>query len=143
MIEVLKDYLSKKWLALFWGFLALIVTDLMVVLEPRLVGKVIDAVRGGNTGAAFFWCWWVLGVGGIMFLFRILWRLGFILPAWKFGFEYMERIFKKALSLPVHLVGSKYTVGDLLARLTNDVRVMVWSLSFGLLMFVDVAVSTF
>ncbi len=121
-LSTVTKYLRKYRWYLFWGLLATVVSDLLMMYTPRLTGMIIDAIEQnrdpayiGKLAAAILTLTALSGV--FMFFMRrtIIWMSRYL------EFDLREEMFNHLLRLtPTYYHNTR--TGDVMAAMTNDLE---------------------
>ncbi|HLG42490.1 MAG TPA: ABC transporter transmembrane domain-containing protein, partial [Planctomycetota bacterium] len=121
----------------FVGALALLVVDLLDLLPPLIVGRLVDTVRGEAPG------WTPLMIAGgflavvvVQNLFRYPMRMYFRGTALRVTADLRDRYAAHLLKLPPGFYAGQ-TTGDLMSRASNDIEAVERAMGWGLLLFID------
>lgn len=119
------------------GAAALLLVDVLDLLPPLIVGRLVDTVSGTDTGLSPL----VLAAGfmGIILLqnvFRYPMRVYFRGTAARVAADLRERYSAHLLHLPQSFFAGQST-GDLMSRASNDIEAVERAMGLGLLLFID------
>lgn len=135
---MIRDFFKHNWLKYLVGALFLISVDILMLVTPRVMGRIVDELRSGVQDMDFvgLLILAVIGVAFGLFITRLFWRV-FIMGAAR-RFEYYSRrtLFEKLLNLPPTFY-DKTRVGDLMARFTNDVNAVRMAMGPAIVMTID------
>lgn len=119
------------------GALALLAVDLLDLLPPLIVGRLVDTVRGAAPG------WTPLTIAGgfmavviLQNLFRYPMRMYFRGTALRVTADLRDRYASHLLRLPPAFYAGQ-TTGDLMSRASNDIEAVERAMGWGLLLFID------
>lgn len=123
----------------FWGILFLFLTVYTTTTIPHYVGDGIELLNQSDTGLAvsnvdrlYVIGWRIIGLGVLLFIFRVLSRIYIFIPGRRAEAEVRQDYYNACITIPPrHLSG--YRTGDLLSRSTNDVSTIRVLLSMGIL----------
>lgn len=129
-----------KWYYIF-GFLSVVLTDLLQLILPKILGAFTDDVKDGSIASAQIWKYIgaLLAVAAGMFLFRYFWRMLVFGTARNLEFELRNDLFAHYQKLSTSYYNNVKT-GDLMAHATNDVGAVRFAFGGGTIMAIDVAV---
>ncbi|MCD6307757.1 MAG: ABC transporter ATP-binding protein, partial [Candidatus Latescibacteria bacterium] len=127
-VRLVISYFRGRWKPIAFGSVFVVATNLLQVVQPALVGKVIDLLRAdydmrGLLGICALILAIELGKGGTRFLMRYI----IIGNSWRIENDIRLRVYNHLLSLPLSYYNRTRT-GDIIARITNDltaVRAMI------------------
>ncbi|MHB1419379.1 MAG: ABC transporter ATP-binding protein [Bacillota bacterium] len=137
----LKDFFLKhKWRYLV-GIIWLVLTDLLQLVTPRLLGNFADEFQLGTLRTQSLLRYAgliVLLAVGIAF-FRYLWRVYVNGTARYLEYDLRNRLFQHLERLSPSFF-DQHKTGDLMAHATNDINAIRMALGPGIVMFVDAVV---
>ena len=135
---LLKNFLKRNWSKYLLGILALIAVDSLQLVPPRLLGILVDKIKGLsiNLNGIIVYLVGILLVAGGMFLCRFFWRYLIRGTAIRFAHHTRMELFKKLLELSQSFFDFTPS-GDLMARFTNDVRALQMMTSSAVVMLTD------
>jgi ATP-binding cassette subfamily B protein len=130
-------FLVKKWYRYFIGIGILLVVDLLQTLIPRYLQSLIDHLKSANnTEIIVSSLQIVLLISLGIFFARFFWRWFIVGSSREFEKYLRNRLFSKLLSLSPSFY-DRIKVGDIMARMTNDVNATRMMLSQGVIMLTD------
>lgn len=137
----INKYYLKYWYLYLLGIASLFFVDYAgSVLPPQILGDLIDYLDGDLpvTMSVVFsdYILKLILILGVVFLCRILWRLGFFTVANKVRYDLRNRLFKKSLTLSQTFF-SDNKVGGLMSYFSNDINSVGESIGWGTMMFFD------
>lgn len=134
LIEFFKKNLFNYLFGLFW----IILTDVVQLFIPRIIGNMVDSLKSGSLSPAELGkqVLFIIFLAFLMFFSRFLWRIFLIGSSMKIDYYVRETLFEKFLRLPSKFYDRNKT-GDLMARATNDIRAMRMMFGRALIMSVD------
>jgi ATP-binding cassette subfamily B multidrug efflux pump len=142
---VLKEFLAlkgffikHKWMYIF-GLLAILLTDVLQVFIPKIVGQFTDDVQQGLFSAVWSYVSLILLIAVGMFVFRYLWRRLIFGAARKLEYQIRSDLFAHYQSLSTSFFNNVKT-GDLMAHATNDLTAIRFAAAAGIVMLVDTVV---
>lgn len=112
--------------------------DVLMLITPRVMGRIIDELRGGSQDMNFIGLL-VLAIFGVamgLFVTRLFWRVFIMGAARKFEYYARKTLFEKLLELPPTFY-DRTRVGDLMARLTNDINAVRSAMGPAIVMSID------
>lgn len=118
------------------GLLSLLVTNLLDITIPYLIGKAVDAFTDQNTLELKNYIYILLGVCGFLMLFRFSWRYFWGTFHHNVAEDLKNKIFKSTLKQDPHFF-SKTTIGDLMSLINNDVNAFRMGIGPGVLILLD------
>ncbi|RPF50124.1 ABC transporter ATP-binding protein [Aquisalibacillus elongatus] len=138
VFQKLSWYFKEQWIRYTLAISALIIVNVLIVIPPRIIGAVIDAIQTNSLTTERF----VEFVG---------WFIALIVTAYLISFYWDYTLFGRAILLEKKmrtiLMGhfmkmspsffGKYRTGDLMARATNDLKAIMMTAGFGILSLVD------
>jgi ATP-binding cassette subfamily B protein len=121
-LRYLWPYLRPHRRKLVLGLAAIVVSVLLSLASPLLVGSAIDAVRHGATFLALFgYCCLIAGFSAFQGLFSYLQRM--VLVGMSRDVEYdLRNVYFRALETQPPSFFQERPTGDLMARATNDMQ---------------------
>ncbi len=137
-------YMRRYRWGYLWGGLAGIVTNLVVVQFPNVLGMAIDDIRKGSTRERIFlFACLLVGIYIVRGIFLYAQRWILIGISRKIEFDLRNDLFR---SLEIQDTGfyARYRTGDVMARMTNDLTAVRMLLGPGLMYsFSTIALSVF
>jgi len=124
--------------AVVLGILTLILVDLLQYGIPLFIKRAVDALEAGRATPPqlFRYALGVTALGlGVLGL-RILWRRLLLVASRKTEQWLRDQVYLHLLRLDFYFF-HRYSLGDLMARLTNDMEAIRMALAFGVIAFVD------
>lgn len=133
-------FLKHKWMYIF-GLLAIVLTDVLQIFIPKIVGQFTDDIQRGLFSVSTLWTYTglILLIAIGMFLFRYLWRRLIFGAARKLEYQIRSDLFSHYQSLSTSFFNNIKT-GDLMALATNDLNAIRFAAAAGVVMLVDTAV---
>ena len=134
----INKYYKKYALLFLIGVIALIVVDVAQTFIPRFLGQIIDnnnelivdqSKLGGIIGG-------ILGVAGIMFVGRCVWRLTLLRASTGIAASLRKEMFLHAEKLPTSYY-HEHKVGDIMNWFTSDIEEIQDFFGWGTVMLVD------
>ncbi|MGA2624315.1 MAG: ABC transporter ATP-binding protein [Bacteroidota bacterium] len=122
----LKPYLWKYRTTLFWGFLTVVASNLLNVVQPMIVGRAIDKLKVGlaskvlDTNALLTYAGLVVGLSLFAGFFTFLTRQTIIVVSRHIEFDLRNDFLKHIQKLSLSYFQNTPT-GDLMAHATNDI----------------------
>ena len=137
-IVLIRDFLKHNWPRYLYGAIFLILVDLLMLITPRVIGLIVDEIRGGAQDLGFvrLLIFAVIGVAFGLFITRLFWRVFIMGAARKFEYYARKTLFEKLLTLPPTFY-DRTRVGDLMARFTNDVNAVRMAMGPAIVMIID------
>jgi len=134
----IKPYLVKNRWYLTAGFLALVIVDLMQLLVPRVFKYVVDGLTLGTATAEnlFVSFLFLAGCGLAICVFRFCWRICLIGTSRRIERHLRDRLFSHLIRLPLPTINAR-SVGDSMARMTNDLESVRMSVGIGMVALFD------
>lgn len=122
------------------GAIAMLLTDLLLVVSPKLQAMAMTAIEHGDgLTQAIWYSAGIVGVIAFAGIFRYLWRIFFIFSSLEIAYELRNDFFG-------HLLGStpgffqRHTTGDIMARATNDIDAVRMATGPGIVFSIDIIV---
>jgi ATP-binding cassette subfamily B multidrug efflux pump len=131
-------FIKNKWMYIF-GLLAILLTDVLQVFIPKIVGQFTDDVQQGLFSAVWSYVSLILLIAVGMFVFRYLWRRLIFGAARKLEYQIRSDLFAHYQSLSTSFFNNVKT-GDLMAHATNDLTAIRFAAAAGIVMLVDTVV---
>jgi ATP-binding cassette subfamily B protein len=121
--KTLLPYFKKYAFYYIGGFLCLFITDSGVLFIPQILKTVIDAISTGQfaLNTVFISMLKIIGVSVIIGLARFWWRFFFHGISFRIEKELRDKLYTHLLTLSSTFYG-KTKIGDLMARMTNDME---------------------
>ena len=129
LLEFLQPYRSKLIIAIF----LMVVSSLLLVSQPLIVGKAIDAgIRTGSISATRFWTFLLLAVSLLVWI-TDRWRIALMATVGtSVVADFRSHLFRHLHTLSLSFFNG-YSVGRLMSRLIGDVGVVeqfvTWSIT--------------
>ncbi len=119
------------------GIIALIAVDFVQLYIPQYLGEVVDILQNnGDTVKIGILALKVLGVAGIMFIGRFIWRVTLINAGFKIEADLRHKMFLKAEALPREYYHDN-KVGSIMSWFTNDLETISECMQWGIIMIFD------
>jgi len=132
-----QDFIKNRWYIAF-GFLSIIIVDILQLIIPRIVKKVIDSLAGGvhSEFVLLRYCFLIIITALIIAVFRFFWRYCIIGTSRRIEKGLRNRLFTHIIRLPLKsLIQTK--TGDLMARMSNDLEAVRMCTGIGLVALID------
>ncbi len=142
-VKIIGRYIGRYKPGYIIGLCALVVTDIFMLLRPRVIGNAIDSIPMPKPPHPLVW-YVALFMGLVIVenIFRILWRFMLMGSSRKIERDLLNDFFSHLLRLDPRFYDRTPT-GDLMARATNDVASIRMLLGPGIMALFDaVVVST-
>ncbi len=142
-LEPYMPFFRKYWWRYLIGALALMTTDGLQLVQPRLIGIMADGLENrtmdmhGITRYGLIIVALAIGVA----IFRYLWRIYIEGTARRLEYFVRDMLFRHLQTLPASFF-NQHTTGDLMAYATNDVLAVRNAFGQGILMLVDATFMT-
>lgn len=137
----IKRFILDHWLNYFFGIGILLLVDVLQTIIPGYLRRLIDNLQysKGNLEYIATLIQTILLISLGIFFARFFWRWFIIGSSRVFEKYIRHRLFQKLLSLSPSFY-DRIKVGDIMARMTNDVNATRMMLSQGVIMLTDAAV---
>lgn len=134
----LKDFFVKNKMYYIIGILFLIITDLLQLFIPRLLGNFTDLISDGSLerGDILFYISLITILALFIAIFRYLWRVYIFGTARRLEFELRNTLFKHLQKQSANFYNQS-KIGDLMAHATNDLNAVRMAMGPGLILAVD------
>lgn len=154
----LKPYLLKYKKTLFWGFLTVVGSNLFTVVQPKLIGDAVDALKIGiethsiDTSGLLGYAGFIVLLSGIAGFFTFLTRQTIIVMSRHIEFDLRNDFLAHIQKLSLSYFQNTPT-GDLMAHATNDISavrnvvgpgvmypsdtIMTFSMTLGMMLWTD------
>ena len=134
----LKDFLKEHKYYYIFGILALLVTNSLQLIIPRLMGRFTDQIATGQftRGDLVFFIGAMVGLSVLVAFFRYQWRINIMGTSRKMEYTLRNMLFGHLQSLDTEFFNRNKT-GDLMAHATNDIRAVRMALGPGIVNSVD------
>jgi len=137
-IRLVAPYFRRHLSKLLWGFLALMLVDVLQLIIPRVVKWAVDALQQGQATRWMLleYGLYIILIALIIGVFRFVWRqliLGF---SRTLEIELRNRLFSHLLSLDKAFF-QRTTIGEVMALATNDLSSVQLASGMGVVAFVD------
>ncbi len=139
----MKDFiLNNKWYY-FLGIIFLVITNLLQLVIPRLLGQFTDQISEGllEYSDLFYYIGLIIVLALFIALFRYLWRVFIFGTARRLEFSLRNRLFTHLQKLSANFY-HQHKVGDLMAHATNDINAVRMALGPGFILIIDTLVLT-
>jgi ATP-binding cassette, subfamily B, multidrug efflux pump len=135
---ILEGFLKEKWKTYMLGITALVVTSLMQISIPKLLGYITDLIKDSpSQWERISWMTaLLLGISIIVFFTKTLWRNFLIGSSRDLDCYLRGKLFAHLQSLPVKFYNDRKT-GDLMAYVINDLNAIKRAFAFGLVVLID------
>ena len=126
---------------IFFGIIGLTMVDMMQLIVPILIGKVVDGISTLNSETEIISlvnesALYLIGCGIIMAIFRFVWRYFLLGTSRRIERKLRDSYFEKVQKLPQDSY-QKNTVGDFMARGVNDIETIKMACGFGVVVAYD------
>ncbi|QIA27228.1 ABC transporter ATP-binding protein [Thermaerobacter sp. PB12/4term] len=130
--------IRPHWHRYALGVGALLATDVLQLVIPRLVGGFTDALDRGalDMAGVLRYAGLIVGLAIGVGIFRYFWRIYVFGTSWRIERELRERLFGHLLGLSANYFNHHKT-GDLMAHATNDLQAVRMAVGPGVLMLAD------
>jgi len=131
-------YFRAKWRRYGMAALLLISVDVLELMIPWLVGRVIDRVLDQSLGTTELWRYVLLvaALGVVIYIFRVLWRLYLFSASYQLAELLRQRVYRH-MTLMAPGFFQQHRTGDLMARATNDITAVEMTAGEGVLSGLD------
>lgn len=140
-VDLIKPYFAENYLKIILGLLSLIVVDMLQLLVPRVIKRVVDGLTTFQIGQGelLYYAFLIVFIAVMMGIFRYLWR------RWLLGTSRrVEEGLRNTLFSHVQTLSASYfdrvKTGDLMAHATNDIQQVRMAAGMGLVAFNDAVV---
>lgn len=118
----LKGYLSRHRKTLYWGFLAVFLTNFFTLLPPWFVKLAVDEIKAGTTvGALLLYGFWIVFTTVVQGYFRYRMRQTLIVASRRVEYELRNDYFAKLLRLPKSFY-NHFKTGEIISRANADLE---------------------
>ena len=126
---------------IFFGIIGLTMVDMMQLIVPILIGKVVDGISTLNSETEIISlvnesALYLIGCGIIMAIFRFVWRYFLLGTSRRIERKLRDSYFEKVQKLSQDSY-QKNTVGDFMARGVNDIETIKMACGFGVVVAYD------
>lgn len=131
-------YFRLKWRRYGMAAVLLIAVDVLELMIPWLVGRMIDRVLDQSLGTSELWQYVLLvaALGVVIYILRFLWRLYLFSSSFQLAEMLRQRVYRH-LTLMAPGFFQQHRTGDLMARATNDITAVEMTAGEGVLSGVD------
>ena len=141
MINSFKKYtwfFKLRWKSYTFGVLALIICAILQVLNPKIIGTIIDGFIAGTLTwqSLFFWTALILVSSLVMYALRYGWRMALFGNSTLIESILRNRLFSFFTRMDSEFF-QKYRTGDLMAHATNDLAAIRFVAADGVLTLTD------
>ncbi len=135
--KTLGPYIKLHWYRYALGILCLLAVDSAQLLIPQYIRKSIDAVSMGKSGhSVVVFALWIVAVAAFVAAGRFAWRFFIHGASRRIEKALRDRLFSHLMLLPASYF-QQSTVGDLMARATNDMQAVRMACGMAFVSFVD------
>lgn len=137
--KTLGPYFKEHWKKYFFGLLILVLVDAAQLLIPQFIKQSIDTISNGVGKTQDLILPILLSIIGVAFfigLGRYFWRFFIHGASRRIEADMRRRLFQKLMYLPTSFY-SKNTIGDLMARATNDMNAIRMASGMAAVAFID------
>ncbi|MFS8639372.1 MAG: ABC transporter ATP-binding protein/permease [Symbiobacteriaceae bacterium] len=133
-------FIRQHWRPYSIGLAALVGTDILQLVIPRLIGRLTDALDRGAVDArgVLGYVAAIVGLSVGVAILRYLWRIYVFGTSWRIEVDLRARFFRHLLGLSANYFNHHKT-GDLMAHATNDLQAVRMAVGPGVLMLADSA----
>lgn len=138
-IKTLKPYFKMHWKKYFIGLLFLVLVDGAQLLIPQYIKRSIDSISIGSNKSQELVLpvlLYLIGTALFIALGRYLWRYFIHGASRKIEADLREKLFSKFMHLPSSFFAES-TIGDLMARATNDMQAIRMACGMAMVAFID------
>jgi ATP-binding cassette, subfamily B, multidrug efflux pump len=131
-------YFRAEWRRYLMAGALLVAVDVLELMIPWLVGRLIDEVLAQSLSTSSLWRY-VLAVvvlGILIYIMRFLWRMYLFSASFQLAEQLRQRVYRH-LTLMAPGFYQQYRTGDLMARATNDVNAVEMTAGEGVLSGLD------
>ncbi|MBW1763821.1 MAG: ABC transporter ATP-binding protein [Deltaproteobacteria bacterium] len=135
---LIKPYLKRNWHLLLLGFLSLVLVDLLQLIIPRILKRIIDdlTIFSVDSVQLFHYAGWIVIIAVFIAGFRYVWRSCLSSTSRLVEEGLRNRLFSHLLTLsPAYYNRTK--TGDLMAHSTNDLMHIRMAMGMGLVALID------
>lgn len=131
-------YFKQEWKIYLVGLFGLLLTALVGIVPPRIIGVLVDTIHRGQLSASNLWILLaVLTVAAVtQYGARYMWRTAIWGEAAKLEKVLRNRLFRHYTEMDLEFF-QKYRTGDLMAHATNDLSAIQRVAGGGILQFAD------
>lgn len=137
--KTLGPYFREHWKKYFFGLFFLVLVDAAQLLIPQFIKKSIDSIAmgtGRSQSIVLPILLSLIGVALFISIGRYLWRFFIHGASRRIEADLRRRFFQKLMYLPTSFY-SKNTIGDLMARATNDMNAIRMASGMAAVAFID------
>ncbi|TES92733.1 MAG: ABC transporter ATP-binding protein [Candidatus Cloacimonadota bacterium] len=140
---VLKEYFLKYKFRIFLGLVALIITDGLQLIIPRILKYAVDGINAGEISGFLLlkFAFFILLISIFIAFFRFCWRYFVIGTSLKILELLRDRFFSHLQTLSFNFFNNTKT-GELMALATNDILAVRRAVGIGLVILTDTIVLT-
>ncbi len=120
-------YLRKYRIPLFWGFCTVVMSNILTVIQPRIIGQAIDTLKAGletqhvDSAALMYYGLLVVGLSLVSGFFTFLTRQTIIVTSRHIEFDLRNDFLAHIQKLSLSYFQNTAT-GDIMAHATNDIN---------------------
>lgn len=137
-LNKLKWYFKEHKLRYIMIVILLIMTNILEVIPPQLIGRTIDAIDTGMLTFEMMWIIFGIFIGTVAVIYILSYSWGYLLYGGAYKIESILRmkLMQKFLSLSPSFY-EKNRTGDLMAKATNDLKSVNMATGFGIMTLLD------
>jgi len=136
--DLILPYFKQRWKIIVTGLLSLMVVDLLQLIIPRVIKRVVDdlTLLGMDPAGLVHYAMLMMIMALFIGLFRLIWRHCLLGTA-----RFIEKTLRDRLVHHLHTLSAGYfdtvQTGDLMAHATNDIQQVRMATGMGLVAFND------
>jgi len=136
--KTLKNFFLKNLKYIIFGFICLIIVDILQLIVPIIIKNAVDLLTTGldSNEKLVQYGLIIAAIGIVTSLCRFTWRYCIIGSSRRIEMDLRNRIFSHIIKLPMKDLLQRKT-GDLMARTTNDLEAVRMFTGIGLVAFFD------
>lgn len=135
---LMRTFFARNWMRYSTGIALLILTDLLSLLIPRLVGQGVDRIGEGGGGMGGI-LWLLMAISLTMAVLRFFYRELIMGTTRRLEFYLRQTLFGHALRLPMS-VYDEAGPGKIMALAVNDITAVRLAVGLGIMLLVDAGV---
>lgn len=140
-LDLIKPYFIENRRIIFFGFICLIIVDMLQLFIPRIIKWAVDdlTVLAIDTFGLMIYALYIVGIGLAIGVFRYLWRRCLLGTSRRVEEGLRNKLFAHTQTLSAGYFDKTQT-GDLMARATNDIQQVRMATGMGMVALNDAVV---
>ncbi|NQY73178.1 MAG: hypothetical protein HRT90_00280 [Candidatus Margulisbacteria bacterium] len=137
MISFIRTYTLRYWKWYFAGMITLVITAFVTVLNPLKIKDAIDLIQMEGTVSLQSIVLSIIGLAIILMISRTLSRIFIFTPGRYVEYDLRNDLYRHLMTLSKDYYRGQH-IGDLMSRLTNDIRSLRAMVAFAFLHLLNI-----